>query len=95
MELRLRGGWDVVHLCDPYFTIWPRVAGRLGVAYRRPSDVRRSGNDWSIAPRRFLYRVLRFMRRRPNVFAYADPHFFIPSLYFLFFKIPSLDIKSL
>lgn len=29
------------------------VAGRLGVAYRRHADVRRSANDWSIVTRRF------------------------------------------
>lgn len=47
--------WGVVHLRDPYFTIWPGeggVADRLGVAYRRHADVRRSANDWSIATRR-------------------------------------------
>lgn len=31
-----KGSWGVVHLYDPYFTIWPRVAGRLEVAYRQP-----------------------------------------------------------
>lgn len=35
-----------------------RVAGRLGVAYRRHADVRRSANDWSIATRRFSPREL-------------------------------------
>lgn len=34
------------------------VAGRLGVAYRRHADVRRSANDWSIATRRFSPRKL-------------------------------------
>jgi len=34
------------------------VAGRLGVAYRRHADVRRSANDWSIATRRFSPREL-------------------------------------
>lgn len=34
------------------------VAGRLGVAYRRHADVRRSANDWSIVTRRFFPREL-------------------------------------
>jgi len=34
------------------------VADRLGVAYRRHVDVRRSANDWSIATRRFSPREL-------------------------------------
>lgn len=44
--------WGVVHLRDPYFTIWPG-GWQAGVAYRRHADVRRSANDWSIATRRF------------------------------------------
>jgi len=51
-----------VGCCTPprsiFYNMAGGVAGRLGVAYRRHADVRRSANDWSIATRRFSARKL-------------------------------------
>lgn len=43
------------------------VAGRLGVAYRRHADVRRSANDWSIATRDDSLRERAFRPVFPSV----------------------------
>ena len=50
-----------VGCCTPprsiFYNMDEGVAGRLGVAYRRHADVRRSANDWSIVTRRFSLRL--------------------------------------
>lgn len=60
------------------------VENRLGVTYRRYVDVRRSGNDWSIATRRFASRffhltfILVFLPSHPSNVDVSGCFFYMP-----------------